>query len=609
MKNNPSSVAATFVKITEFMNGIGRKGIGLQSAINERFFIGDQWYGARVGNRPLVRRNIIKRIGEYKIATLTAAPIAVNYSADGVPNNAVMREQEDTAKETLINGGDMGAFSEQVNSALAMDILTNYFSTTAERLKFADKCEQAVRSAYITGTGIAYTWWDSTIKTGLYADEGKTTPIKGDIGFEILDVENVRFGDPNNEDIQTQPYIIVAQRRFYKDVRREARRNGIPEDVIQNIVPDLNIEQMTEGEYGIDELTDTKRVTVYTKFWKDYNEDGTDYVIKAYRCTMAAPVREEWDLGIKLYPFAKFVWERRRCCAYGDSEITHIIPNQIAINRAYTALVWQQMITGLPITVINGDIVTQDIMGEPGEIIKVFGASEDVRNAIGFVQPPVFAPQMQNVVASLANDTLMDSGATDAALGQEKPDNASALIQMREAALQPMQVYQNRYYSFVEDIARIWADFWLNKYGTRPLKINDGDDSYYVVFDADKFKNLIINAKIDVGASTIWNTAVVVSTLDGLLSAGIITPEQYLERMPNGMIPNKSGLVSEMKNQAEMQEQTSDSAILSQFAEQNPELYGQYMAMSPEEQQTMLQSATQRAGINNGSEQNIQQRA
>lgn len=83
-----------------------------------------------------------------------------------------------------------------------------------------------LRNAYISGTGILFTYWDDSIETGLYADNSRTKAIKGDIACEVLDVENVVFGDPNNDDIQSQPYIIIAQRRDYEEVRREARKTG-----------------------------------------------------------------------------------------------------------------------------------------------------------------------------------------------------------------------------------------------------------------------------------------------------------------------------------------------------------------------------------------------
>ena len=70
-----------------FKAGLGRHGLYEQNKTNERFYVGDQWYGARCGNdRPLVRHNVIKRIGDYKMAVVSANPVTVNYSAEGVPN-------------------------------------------------------------------------------------------------------------------------------------------------------------------------------------------------------------------------------------------------------------------------------------------------------------------------------------------------------------------------------------------------------------------------------------------------------------------------------------------------------------------------------------------
>lgn len=87
---------------------------------------------------------------------------------------------------------------------VAMSALSDYFKTTAERVKLDDLREQALRNAYISGTGVLYTYWDPRIRTGLYADEAHSTPITGDIACEVLDIENVYFGDPNVYDVQAR---------------------------------------------------------------------------------------------------------------------------------------------------------------------------------------------------------------------------------------------------------------------------------------------------------------------------------------------------------------------------------------------------------------------
>ena len=180
----------------QYKNSIGDKGIHDQARINERFFVGDQWHGVNAGNeKPLTRRNIIKRIGEYKMATIGAAPIAVNYSAEGVPDTTDI----DTArvvKEQLMVGEIPEGNMTDAEVSVVMSALTDYFKVTAERVKYDDKKDQLLRNAYISGTGILYTYWDSTIKTGLYADEGRTMAITGDIncGGEVTVKGDVEAG-------------------------------------------------------------------------------------------------------------------------------------------------------------------------------------------------------------------------------------------------------------------------------------------------------------------------------------------------------------------------------------------------------------------------------
>lgn len=548
-KLSPRRIFAEYEAGRQYKESIGERGLYEQSKLNERFFVGDQWYGAQCGNsRPLARRNVIKRIGEYKMAAIGAAPAAVNYSAEGIPDNADMKSRRSAALERLRAGIFPEGETDEAEISVITAAMSDYFRVTAERLKFDSKKDQLLRNAYISGTAVAYTYWDDTVETGLYADAAKTAPIKGDIAMEILDIENVIFGDPNCDEVQKQPYIIIAQRRGAAEVRREAKRWGASEREIEEIAPDAAY-NFNSGDRGDSEPADSERVTVLTKLFKEYSPDGSGFTVKAVRVTENAVVRPEWDLKLRLYPLAKFCWERRRSCAYGDSEITYLIPNQIAINRALTAEIWALMAAGMPKMIINGDSVTENVTNDPGQIIKIYGTAEDVAGAIRYVSPPVFSPQLSSVIDSLASYTMTDSGANDAALGDIRPDNAAAIIQLREAAMAPMQMYQNRFYDFIEDIARIWADFWINLYGDRWLRAEDKNGVHYLPFSAERYKRLVITARIDVGASTVWSESVTVATLGNLLEAGLITFEQYLERIPKGMIPDASGLLADLEAQ------------------------------------------------------------
>lgn len=592
IKLGTKSIWSEYEAGQQYKNGIGDKGIHDQSRINERFFVGDQWHGVNAGNeKPLTRRNIIKRIGEYKMATIGSAPIAVNYSAEGVSDTLDVGARDEVRRQ-LIEGKIPVGKPNDAEVSVVMSALTDYFKITAERLKYDDKKDQLLKNAYISGTGILYTYWDSSIRTGLYADEGRTTAIKGDIACEVLDIENVVFGDPNNEDVESQPYIIIARRLEVEAVRREAEKYG---QVTEYIVPDdVNGYYQNAGDRGEQEPSESRRVTVITKLYKKYDKDG-NATVWGKTVTEKAVVRPEWNLLIHRYPIAKFVWERRRSCAYGDSEITYQIPNQIALNQAHSISVWAMQNTGMPKTIINGDLVPDGITNDPAEVVKIYGSAEDMVSAIRYVAPPNYGAAFIDFTDAFARNVLADSGANDVALGNFRPDNAMAIVQAREAAIAPMQMYQNRFYSANEDVARIWADFWITMYGKRSIKVNAEGTTRYMVFDAERYKDLVIVAKIDVGAATLWSEAVSISNLGNLLSAQLISFTEYLERIPKGLIPDVTGLINSRKQQQEQVAKPnispgniSDEEVLEHIKNNRPEIYERLMALSPEEQQKAL---------------------
>lgn len=596
----PEQIFAEYEAGRTFKSGLGRKGLYEQGKINERFYIGDQWHGARCGNdRPLVRHNVIKRIGDYKMAVVASNPVTVNYSVEGVPNTVGIsdraRDERDAFAQGQISPQETMGLPPEEELAVTMTALSDYFKTTAERVKFDDLKEQALRNAYVSGTGVLHTYWDDKIRTGLYADESGTTPIQGDIACEVLDIENVYFGDPNLYDVQAQPYIIIAQRKSVADLQREARRNGRSEAEIDAIKPDRDTAGYMAGDMAEDEPEDSRKATVLTKFWKEWAKDGTCKIMASV-AVRGATIRYRWDTKLRLYPLAVFRWERRRNCAYGESEITYLIPNQIAINRMLTASVWAVMMLGMPLTLVNGDVVNQPITNDPGQIIKINGTSEDMLNAVRYVNPPNFAPAFDNNIASLISNTLTQSGANDAALGDVRPDNTSAIVAVREAATMPMQTVQNRFYSFVEDVARVWAEMWVTMYGRRSLKIEDENGVWYMPFDGEKYRDLLISVKVDVGASTLWSEIQSVNTLDNLLASQIITPKQYLERLPKGSVPNLSGLIREMQEAQRAQEEAAMQAPEQQGVDVQaiidglpPEYRQAFDSVPPEQQTAMLQ--------------------
>lgn len=55
-------------------------------------------------------------------------------------------------------------------------------------------------------------------------------------------------------------------------------------------------------------------------------------------------------------------------------------------------------------------------------------------------------------------------------------------------------------------------------------------------------RDLLLNVRVDVGASTLWSESRAVQTLDNLFDRQVITPAQYLSRLPRGSVPNLAAL-------------------------------------------------------------------
>ncbi len=181
-----------------------------------------------------------------------------------------------------------------------------------------------------------YTYWDDRIQTGLYADESGTTPITGDIACEVLDIENVYFGDPNLYELQEQPYILIAQRKSVKELRREARRNGRPVSDIEAIKPDR---YRTYGGGPLDdEPEETRKATVITKFWKEWDKDGACRILAAV-VVMGATIRAKWDTKPVCTRCRYSVGSGGGIVPYGERRSPISSRTRLVINRMITASV------------------------------------------------------------------------------------------------------------------------------------------------------------------------------------------------------------------------------------------------------------------------------
>ncbi len=527
---NCKEIFEEYRRARNFKASLGSRGLYEQTAINERFFAGDQWHGiSSATDRPLVRHNVIKRIGDFKMSQLVSSKVSIRFSAEGVPLTSADREKVKEERRVLSTRSSslFTPLESASEAALVVSALNSYRDTVAKRVRLHELLDSALRNAFVSGSGYIYTYFDPTIRTGLYADKLGGKPIMGDIAVEVIRVENIYFGDPACTCLQSQPYIILAERKPMREIVLEASCHGVD-------IPEVSDEKLHEKQI------------LLTKLWKKRLPDGSIHVFATKVCE-SFTVREEWDIGVRVYPISQFVWETRDNNIYGDSEVTYLIPNQIAINRMITASVWSAMTTGMPLMVVNGELVPEDITNDPGQIIRVWGTAEEIDSAVRFINPPDFSQGYNESVVSLIENTLSQSGATNAALGDTEARNTSAIIELREASSQPLSLLKNRYFRFLEDIALIWAEFFVTMYGKRSLKISDENGQWYFPFDSAKYRDLILTVSAVTRESISRSEADSMNLLSSLFEKGAISASQYIERLPSGVLPDREDLAKRLK--------------------------------------------------------------
>ena len=83
-------------------------------------------------------------------------------------------------------------------------------------------------------------------------------------------------------------------------------------------------------------------------------------------------------------------------------------------------------------------------------------------------------------------------------------------------------------------------------------------------FDFSTLADHPVSVKIDVGASSFYSEMASLQTLDNLLLNHMITPVQYLERIPDGNIAGRRKLIEELKEQ---ERQARQQAAMEQAAQ------------------------------------------
>lgn len=502
--------------------------------VNENFFIGKQWEGVISNGLPTPVFNFLKRVCCFTVATITSDNIKVNASPlSATPNTTSLVEPVRIINEEL-------------------DALTELNNIPSLMREFA-------RNAAVDGDGCLYTWWDPDAETGQDA--------KGCIRTEIVENLRVHFGNPNDRDVQSQPWIILERREIISAAQAEAKENGF--ETWRNIGGDGD----NTNPDAAKETTD--KVTTILLFWRDTKTRH----IWAYKCARGSSIREPWDLGIKLYPISWLNWDYIQDCFHGQAMITGLIPNQIFVNKLWAMSQLSLMTTAFPKVVYDATRVGK-WDNRIGASIGIQGG--DVNNVAKIIDPASISPQISQFIQLAVEETEQSLGATSVALGDTRPDNTSAIIALQRAASTPSEITKQNLYKSIEDLYRIYIEFMGEYYGKRYVDMTTPEEVRQVYdfigqdtpaeipmqFDFSQLKDMPMHIKLDIGASSYYSEIASIQTLDNLLKMGKIDTIQYLERIPDGYIPGRRELINELKEQ--QRNAMAMQAQMQQGAPQNP---------------------------------------
>jgi hypothetical protein len=243
------------------------------------------------------------------------------------------------------------------------------------------------------------------------------------------------------------------------------------------------------------------------------------------------------------------------------------------------------MLMAVPKVLVNKNIAGSfsNAIGSVNNVDMAPGAR--LTDAMAFVQPTAMTMDVDKSVEDAINKTMDLAGVNENIQGQARPENAAALMTQIKQASIPNESYKRRLYKYIEDVGRIWEEFYKTKYNmTRKYK---DDDDEIVDFVGTDYKDLYINTRTDVGPSSQWSEITSWQGLKDLWAMGVVTDKkQLLKRLPPNMIMDQDGLIEEASvqelNKMLLTAIVGDEAMAEEIS-----------LMSPDEQISAVQQLTQ----------------
>ena len=469
---------------------------------------GDQWNGLKSGSDRPPQLNILLPMMKDATALVGQNTMAIRYSS-----------MDYTGDRRRLFG-----VCEALNS-----VATKLW----EKLKLAKYQWDVLTDAYITGDSFLY-----------FYDDGER------VAMNLLDTTNVFLADEQNADIQEQPYILIVQRRYVTDVKKEARENGISDEEIEKIVPDDDM----ESQIGGSEVKNSKKLISVLKLWK---EDGE---VHFARSTKSVVYQKDTVIdNLKLYPVAKYSWKPQKGAARGMGDVFDKISNQISINKSLYRFESAVKTSSFPHKIYNEDFISETEVAKlsyPDSNIAVrTSAGQDIRSVISYLNPVAIPEQAKSYWQDLIGLTRNLAGAGDS-LANINPEKASgaAINAARDAKLLSVNSQVAAFKQFIEDIALIFYDMWV-AYNPNGMEImQKGEDGEYSErIDAEDLQGLRVDVKIDVSPNNPYSKLAQEMELKDLFVAGAISFEEYVDALSNDSNVPKGKLSDILKKREQTQ--------------------------------------------------------
>ena len=481
---------------------------------NYRMYSGNQWEGAKIEGIEQAQYNFIETIVNYKVSTINQNLWQMNFSSE----NFETREFRKTAEKVC-------------------ELLNKKASKVWEKDQMDNKIREISDDSAVNDEGIIYVDFD----------EEEQSPVN-----EVINKNDIQYGNEQSPDIQSQPYIIISQRKPITEVQEMARAEGLDESKVKLIIGDTDSYEQAGEDAKIEK---DNMCTIVTKMYK---ENGT---VKYSKATRFVDIITNEDSGLSLYPVAHFIWKDKKGSARGEGEVRYLIPNQLELNKTLARMLLTVKQCAYTQKVANVDkIANPDAINRVGGVIKTKNGAtvDDVTKIFNYIQPASMSTDVSKLMSDLISITRELKNASEIATGGINPEDASgkAILAVQQASQQPMTKQLANLKRCIEDLARIWLDMWT-VYTPDGMRLEEEEVDFttgevytqLVDIPATVLENLKATVKVDVTPKSPFDKYAQELSLENLLKGGYFTAQRepelryYAESLPDDATMPKQKLL------------------------------------------------------------------